>query len=29
MKKEKCRNNYIDLLRGFAIVLMIFGHMIC
>lgn len=28
MKKEKCRNNYIDLLRGFAIVLMIFGHMI-
>ena len=28
MKTENTRNNYIDFLRGLAIILMIFGHMI-
>lgn len=28
MKTENARNNYIDFLRGLAIILMIFGHMI-
>ena len=28
MKTENARNNYIDFLRGLAIILMIFGHII-